>query len=114
MVINFKKFVWSVLVLAMAIVALPQAASAADAETARKITKRVEPVYPPIAKQARLTGTVRLVFDVTAEGAVKNVRTTGGNPVLASAAEEAVRLWKYEPAKKETVENAAIRFSEPQ
>ncbi len=112
--IDFKKVVWLGIVALAAGVAVPQAAGARETEVARKITKRVEPLYPLIAKQARLSGTVRLAFVVTPDGAVKNVRTLGGNPVLATAAEEAIKQWKYEASKKESTESIAIRFVETQ
>ena len=112
--IDFKNIVWAGIVALAVGIVVPQAAGAQETGVARKVTKRVEPLYPVIAKQARLSGTVKLIFEVTPEGAVRNVRTTGGNPILASAAEEAVKHWKYEVSKKESTESIAIRFAEQQ
>ena len=86
----------------------------AQEEAGRKVIKRVAPAYGQIARQARLTGTVRLTVVVSPEGSVKSVRTLGGNPVLAEAAEEAVKHWKFETAKKETSEAVVIKFEGPQ
>ena len=85
-----------------------------EPEAARKVTKKVPPVYPPIALQARLTGTVKLLLTVTPEGAVKSVKTLGGNAVFVPAAEEAAKKWKYEVSKKESNEAVAISFGAPQ
>ena len=74
------------------------------------MTKRVTPVYSEIAKQARLTGTVRILLTVAADGTVKSLKTLGGNAVLASAAEAAAKQWKFEPLKKETNEAVAFKF----
>ena len=83
----------------------------ADAqETARKVTKRVTPTYPTFAKQAHLVGTVRLILIVAPDGTVKSLKTLGGNAVLASAAEIAMKQWKFEPAKEETNESVAFKF----
>jgi TonB family protein len=88
-------------------------AGADEQEAARKVTKKVPPVYPEVAKLARLSGTVKLIATVSPEGDVKSVRTLGGNAVFVPAAEEAVKKWKFEPAKKETGEVVAVAFGAP-
>jgi TonB family protein len=103
----------SLAALAAGVVA-PRPASADDQEAARKVTKKVAPVFPEIARQARLSGTVKLMLTVTPEGAVKSVKTVGGNAVFVPAAEEAVKKWKYEAAKKESTESVAVNFAPPQ
>ena len=74
----------------------------------RKVKQRVNPAYPELAKQARLSGTVKLEAQIAASGLVKNVKVLGGHPVLAGAAEEALRKWKYEPGSSDST--AAIEF----
>jgi len=109
-----KKIVWAGL-LALGLGALAAApAGAQEAEAPRKVTKRVTPVYPLLAQQGRLTGTVKLNLVVSPDGSVKSLRTVGGNPVLVTAAESAVKQWKYEPSKKETSETVAVKFDGPQ
>lgn len=111
---DVRKAVWvGILVLSLG-AAVPRAVSAQEAEENRRVTRKVAAVYPPIALQARLTGTVRLMALVTPEGAVKSVRTIGGNAVLATAAENAVKQWRYEVSKKESNEAVAVRFVGPQ
>ena len=80
----------------------------------RKATKKVAPVYPPLAAQARLSGTVKMVLVVTPEGNVKAVRTVGGNAVLVPAAEAAVKQWKFEVSKIESSVLVALRFGTAQ
>jgi TonB family protein len=86
------------------------AALAADETTARKVTKKVLPVISKIAKQSRITGTVKLVAVVSPAGTVTSVRVVGGNALFVAAAEEAVKQWKFEVAKEETAETLAIKF----
>jgi TonB family protein len=88
----------------------PRSISAQEESIVRKVIARVQPVYPPIALRAHVTGTVKLVLIVTPEGTVKTVRTLGGSPLLVTAAEEAVKQWKFEPSKKESSEAVAVNF----
>jgi TonB family protein len=57
-----------------------------------------EPVYPEIAKSSQISGTVELQFRVSPKGNIEDVEVMKGPPVLASAAVEAVRGWRYKPA----------------
>lgn len=57
------------------------------------------PVYPAIAKQSLIAGSVEVHFRISAEGKVYDVRSVGGSPVLAQAAIEAVEAWCFEPAR---------------
>ncbi len=84
--------------------------SAAQEKSERKLLKKVDPTYPPIAGQLHLSGSVRMVLQVNAEGKVESVRTTGGSPILAAAAETAAKQWKYEAASKESSEAVTITF----
>jgi TonB family protein len=79
----------------------------------RKVVKKVDPTYPPLAGRLHLAGSVKMELQVTAEGKVENVRTTGGSPILAAAAESAVKQWKYEAAPKESSEAVVITFEAP-
>ena len=87
--------------------------SAQEDAPARKVTSRVQPVYPAIAQRAHMVGAVKLVLVVTPEGTVKTVRALGGNPVLIEAAEDAVKRWKYERAKTESSEAVTVNFQSP-
>ena len=62
-----------------------------------KLVKRVMPVYPPLARQMRLSGTVRLEGVISRTGQVINLQVVSGHPMLTSAALDAVRQWVYSP-----------------
>ena len=57
----------------------------------------VTPQYPPEAGRARIEGTVVLLATIGADGSVKNVRVESGLPILAQAAIDAVKQWRYKP-----------------
>jgi protein TonB len=62
-----------------------------------RAVKVVPPVYPSLAKRARVTGTVILEATVTSEGAVEEIRIVSGHPLLVQAAIDCVKQWRYEP-----------------
>ena len=62
-----------------------------------KLLNQPKPVYPPLAKQARIQGTVRFNAIIGRDGAIANLQIVSGHPLLAPAALEAVRQWKYQP-----------------
>jgi protein TonB len=71
-----------------------------------RLVHRVDPVYPPIARQARIFGAVELTGVIGIDGHIRELRVVKGHPFLAHAALEAVRQWVYEPTllNGETVE----------
>lgn len=69
-----------------------------DAATAAShMVRRVEPQYPPLAKMARVQGTVELDVCIGKDGAVTAVNVKSGNPPLVASATQAVKQWKYTP-----------------
>jgi TonB family protein len=79
----------------------------------RKVRTKVDPKYPDIARMYQLKGNVKIEVTIAADGSVKKTRVVGGNPLLAGAALEAVKQWRYEPAAKETVEVTDFYFEGP-
>jgi len=61
------------------------------------ILRKVPPVYPPLARQARIQGTMTLRVIINKLGDVRDVQLLSGHPMLAPAAIEAVKQWKYAP-----------------
>jgi periplasmic protein TonB len=57
----------------------------------------VSPIYPPVAGRARIEGTVVLLAVIAKDGTVREVRVESGLPVLAQAAINAVKQWRYKP-----------------
>jgi len=78
-----------------------QAASSAvwlaPSQAESRLMSRVEPQYPADALAAHRSGNVTLEVHVAADGTVAAVRTLNGDPLLAAAAEQAVRSWRYHP-----------------
>lgn len=62
-----------------------------------QLVRRVEPKYPPLARQTRLEGTVRLRAIVGTDGRVREVEMLSGHALLAQAAMDAVLQWRYRP-----------------
>jgi periplasmic protein TonB len=58
---------------------------------------RVEPVYPPLAKTARIQGSVVLVAVISKAGTIDNLHAVSGPPMLVPAAVAAVSQWRYRP-----------------
>lgn len=58
---------------------------------------RVEPEYPEAARQQNIQGSVILDVHIGADGAVQEVRVASGPPLLAQAASDAVKQWKFKP-----------------
>jgi TonB family protein len=83
-------------------------------ETNRKVKSRVPPVYPELAKRMNITGVVKVRLTIAANGAVKDAQLVGGHPVLASAALDAVRKWRFETRPDETAETVEFRFDPAQ
>ena len=61
------------------------------------LMKRVPPVYPPAAHQARIQGAVELQATIGKDGNIANLKQISGDKVLGHAAIEAVKQWKYRP-----------------
>jgi protein TonB len=55
------------------------------------------PSYPPLAKQARISGSVRFTAIIGRDGTIQNLNLVSGHPLLVSVAQEAVKQWRYKP-----------------
>jgi TonB family protein len=71
-------------------------------EIVRRAKSRVQPVYPDLARKMNITGTVKVEVVVAPNGTVKEAKVVGGHPVLANAALDAVKKWRFEPAAVES------------
>lgn len=61
------------------------------------LLRQVQPVYPPLARQARVEGVVRLNAVLARDGTVVSLQVVSGHPLLVRAAVEAVQQWLYRP-----------------
>jgi TonB family protein len=105
------------LFLLVTLVACAGASSAQSSSTAsgdRKVTARVSPAYPELARKMRLQGVVKIEAVVKPNGTVKSTRVLGGNPVLVDAATDAVSKWKFESGPSETTEIVQLTFTPQQ
>ena len=73
--------------------------SRADAMGA--VVTKVQPDYPPLARQLKLEGSVELEAEVSETGTVEKVNIISGNPVLTRPAVNAVMKWKFTPFKSD-------------
>ncbi len=69
-----------------------------DMKTAQ-LLKSVQPVYPPVARQQGLSGKVQLDAQIDEHGNVVAIKALSGSPVFYQAAEDAIKKWKYAPAR---------------
>jgi protein TonB len=61
------------------------------------LLQRTQPIYPPIAKAARVSGTVVLQATISKQGTIENLKIVSGPAMLQQAAVDAVRQWRYRP-----------------
>ena len=61
------------------------------------LIQKTQPVYPPIAKAARVQGTVVLQATISKQGTIKDLKVVSGPAMLQQSAMEAVRTWRYRP-----------------
>ena len=78
-------------------VATPQRVRVSQGVSQGLLIKKVQPPYPPLARQARIQGQVVLQAEISKDGSIQNLRLISGHPMLAPAAIEAVKQWKYKP-----------------
>jgi|SRR5690349_14622538 len=76
----------------------------------RKVVSKQAPEYPQIAKQMNLHGAVKIKLWITPQGSVRRSEYIGGHPLLAQAAIEALKDWKYEAVPRETTAVVEVRF----
>jgi protein TonB len=64
---------------------------------AAKLVRQPKPMYPPLAKQARIQGTVKFTAVIGKDGTIQNLQLVSGHPLLVQSAQEAVKQWVYQP-----------------
>ncbi len=105
-----------VLLVLAALVAVP--AKSADgpatdgSEAARKVKSPVAPVYPDLARQLNITGTVKVRVVVDPEGRVVSAQEIGGHPLLIPAAMSAAKKFRFEPAPQQSTQIIQFKFGD--
>jgi protein TonB len=62
-----------------------------------KLIRQGKPLYPPLARQARIQGTVKLQAIISRDGTIQQLQVMSGHPLLVPNALEAVKQWVYQP-----------------
>jgi periplasmic protein TonB len=78
-------------------VAAPQRVRVSTGVATGLLIRKVTPNYPQLAKQARIQGSVVLQAEISKDGTIQNLQLISGHPMLAPAAIEAVKQWRYKP-----------------
>lgn len=76
----------------------------------RASVKKVAPTYPPLARQMHIIGIIRVVATIGPNGAVVSAESTSGNKLLANAAIEAVKQWKFVPGPEQSTVTVNVEF----
>jgi protein TonB len=77
--------------------ATPQRVRVSQGVSQGLLIRQVKPLYPPLARQARIQGTVVLQAVISKAGDIEGLHLVSGHPMLAPAAIDAVKQWKYKP-----------------
>lgn len=99
-----RERVWSSINESLSRVAPPAPPAVAAKPTFRtssmlqgSLIRRVEPVYPPLARSARIQGAVVLAAIISKAGSIEHLQVLSGHPMLVKAAVDAVSQWRYRP-----------------
>jgi TonB family protein len=76
--------------------------SAQNNDIYRRAKVKVQPAYPDLARKMEISGVVKIEITVAPNGTVKDAHVVGGHPVLAGAALDAAKKWRFEPASAES------------
>jgi periplasmic protein TonB len=76
---------------------VPEMLKVSQGVTQGMLLKRVQPVYPHAALQMRIAGSVQLQAVIGKSGSISSVKVLSGDPILAKAAVDAVKQWRYKP-----------------
>jgi protein TonB len=77
--------------------ATPQRIKVGGNVQSARLVRQPRPVYPPLAKQARISGIVKLGAIISKDGTIQHLEVISGHPLLVPAALEAVKQWVYQP-----------------
>ena len=84
----------TILVLSVLLMAVAGASAQESPEVLPKVVQHTEPMYPPLARQTRIQGEVRIKITTDGES-VRDAEAESGHPLLRKAAEDNARTWKF-------------------
>ena len=91
-------------------VAWGQAQEPAPEQITRKLKNKVSPIYPELARRMNVAGVVKVQVTVDKSGVIKTTKLIGGHPILAGAAMDAIKKWRYESGSEETIGVVEFHF----
>ena len=75
------------------------------------LIKRVEPIYPPIARAARIEGVVVLDAVILKDGSVGRIQVLkSANPMLEKSSVDALKQWRFTPGSQDVIMTLTVRF----
>jgi TonB family protein len=83
---------------------------AQNSDIYRRAKTKVPAAYPDLARRMDISGVVKVEVTVAPNGTVKEARVVGGHPVLAQAALDAAKKWRFEPAPAESTGVIEFKF----
>jgi len=104
--VRFRTKWWQVLILLVANLM----GTSLSGQEARKAVSQPSPSYPDVARQFRLTGTVKVQVVISPDGQVKEMKVLGGHPLFVESALAALKKWKFAPASAETTQTIEFNF----
>ena len=91
------KLFLSCIVLSAGLLAEDPALRVTEEEAKKAVISRVNPEYPPMAKQMHLAGKVQVDAYISPDGIVDQVKMVNGNPLFTGAVTNALKKWKFSP-----------------
>jgi protein TonB len=88
----------------------PLSSQAQQDQITRKVKAKVSPAYPELARRMSIAGVVKVQVVVAPNGTVKSTKVVGGHPLLVTAAVDAIKKWRFEPAAEETTGVVEFKF----
>jgi protein TonB len=77
----------------------------------RRLWYEVKPVYPRVAREARIQGSVKFTALIAPNGTVSRLQLISGHPLLVKSAMDAARQWRYLPMGVEIITEIVVNFS---
>jgi TonB family protein len=96
--------------LALGSLALGAGTAHAVVNVHRAVVSRVAPVYPELARRMHVGGRVVLLVSIDANGTVSSTKVESGHALLAPAAQDAVKRWRFAPNPEPSESEIDVNF----
>lgn len=94
---QFCSLVFSLCLLTGSLASAQDRIRVAEAEAKKSVLNKVDPAYPPMARQMKIAGRVEVDVEVDPTGQVEKVTVVNGNLLLGGACVNAVKQWRFSP-----------------